>query len=145
MSAGNMILEKVIGTDDQIKILFKILKKRTHNISHITLPSIAEHLKFVRHHPYRAWYLIKIGYSYVGSAYLMKNNCIGVNLISNADLLPYVLKIILKRHKPLKEIKSIRPPYFHINVSPENKEIEYQLVKLNAKKIQSTFSVPTQL
>ena len=69
----------------------------------------------------------------------MKNNCIGINLISDIHLFPTVVKLILKTHKPLKEIKSVRPSYFYINIAPDNIEIEDQLAKINAPKIQSTF------
>lgn len=139
LNNSKMILEKVIGTNDQVETLFNILIKRTHNISNKVLPSLTEHLEFVRNHPYRAWYLIKTNSSYIGTAYLTKTNCVGVSLVSNVDLFSNVVQMILKKHKPLKEIKSIRPSYFYINIAPDNKEVEYQLVKLNAEKIQSTF------
>lgn len=137
---GNAItLEKVTGTDDQILALYNILIKRTHNISNATLPSIEEHIKFSQNHPYRIWYLLKANSDYIGSAYLMDNNCVGINLITNFDLFPSIVHKILKTHNPLKEIKSVRPPYFYINVAPENEQIEDQLTKLHARKIQSTF------
>jgi hypothetical protein len=132
-------LEKVTGTDDQIRALYDILIKRTYNISNRTLPSIEEHIKFAQNHPYRTWYLVKDDSNYIGSAYLMKNNCVGINLITNFDLFPNIVNKILKKHKPLKEVKSLRPSYFYINIAPENEQIEAQLMKLNAQKIQSTF------
>ena len=132
-------LEKVTGTDDQIQTLYDILIKKIHNISNTTLPSIKEHVKFSQNHPYRIWYLIKANSDYIGSAYIVKNNCVGINLITNLKLFPNIVNMILKKHKPLKEIKSVRPPYFYINIAPENKQIEAQLLKLEAKKIQSTF------
>jgi hypothetical protein len=132
-------LEKVTGADDQIRALYDILIKRTYNISNKTLPSIEEHIKFTQNHPYRTWYLVKDDSDYIGSAYLMKNNCVGINLIKNFELFPNIVNKILKKHKPLKEVKSVRPSYFYINIAPENEQIEAQLMKLNAQKIQSTF------
>lgn len=132
-------LEKVIGTEAQIRMLFDILKTRTHNISNKVNPLLNEHIRFVRNHPYRAWYLIKMNLNYIGTAYLMKSNCVGINLFSNVDVFPYVVQLILEKHKPLKEIKSVRPPFFYINIAPNNKEVKYQLTKLNAQLIQSTF------
>ena len=132
-------LEKVTGTDDQIRALYDILMKRTYNISNTTSPSIGEHIKFARNHPYRIWYLVKANADYIGSAYLMENNCVGINLITNFELFPIIVNKILKKHKPLEEIKSVRPPYFYIHIAPENKQIEAQLIKLDAQKIQSTF------
>ncbi len=136
---NTITLEKVTGANDQIRALYDILIKRTYNISNRTLPSIEEHIKFAQNHPYRTWYLVKDESDYIGSAYLMKNNCVGINLIKNFELFPNIVNKILKKHKPLKEVKSVRPSYFYINIAPENKQIEAQLMKLNAQKIQSTF------
>ena len=136
---NTITLEKVTGTDHQIRVLHDILIKRTYNISNRTLPSIEEHIKFAQNHPYRTWYLVKDDSDYIGSAYLMKNNCVGINLIKNFELFPNIVNKILKKHKPLKEVKSVRPSYFYINIAPENEQIEAQLIKLHAKKIQSTF------
>ncbi len=132
-------LEKIIGTDCQINKLYDLVKKRTHNISSKGAPLKDEHIKFVQNHPYRAWYLIKVECNYIGSVYLLKNNCVGVNLVSDFDVFPEVVQLVLKKYKPLREIKSVRPSYFYINISPDNKEIEHELFKLNARKIQSTF------
>ena len=141
---NTITLEKVTGADDQIRALYDILIKRTYNISNRTLPSIEEHIKFAQNHPYRTWYLVKDDSEYIGSAYLMKNNCVGINLIKNFELFPNIVNKILKKHKPLKEVKSVRPSYFYINIAPENEQIEEQLMKLNAQKIQSTFIlIPT--
>ncbi len=136
---NSITLEKVIGTDDQIQALYNILIKRNYNISNTTLPSIEEHIKFAQNHPYRIWYLVKTNSDHIGSAYLMENNCVGINLITNFELFPIIVNKILKKHKPLEEIKSVRPPYFYINIAPENRQIETQLIKLNAQKLQSTF------
>jgi hypothetical protein len=136
---GAVTLEEVTGTDEQIRMLYDILIKRTHNISNTVYPSLDEHIEFVKNHPYRIWYLVKANAQCIGSAYLMENNCVGINLIMNVDLFPSVVNKILEKHKPLREIKSVRPSYFYINIAPDNKEVETQLVKLNAQKIQSTF------
>jgi hypothetical protein len=132
-------LEKVIGTDLQIAILYDLLKSRKNNISNIVVPTLKSHFKFVRNHPYRAWYLIKFNNVYIGSIYLMFTNCIGINFIDKHSLLPQVLNLILRKHKPLYEIKSIRPPNFFVNISPSNNKIKHQLTKIGAPKIQSTY------
>ena len=134
-------LEKIIGNKNQIEVLYQLLIKREHNISNISLPTINEHIKFVKNHPYRAWYLIKINKLYVGSAYLMKTNCIGISLLSDTSIFPEVIHLIFKKHSPLKEIKSVRPSYFFINIAPNNRKIKSQLVKIRSKKIQSTYSL----
>jgi len=141
---SKLTFEKVIRTNAQIEALYELLKRRNYNISNINCPALNEHIEFVRNHPYRAWYLVKINFDYIGTAYLLKNNCIGINLVSDFDAFPSVVQLILEKHKPLKEIKSVRPSFFYINIAPDNKAVEYQLAKLNAQKIQSTFIlIPT--
>ena len=133
-------IEKIIGGENQIEVLYGLLKTREHNISNITFPSVSEHIKFVKNHPYRAWYLIKANNFYVGSAYILESNCIGVSILDDASIFSQVIHLIFKKHKPLKEIKSIRPPHFYINIAPNNKKIESQLVRIGANKIQLTYS-----
>jgi len=143
MSSKKITLEKVIGDESQIKVLFQLLKNRKHNISNTSLPTINSHIKFVKNHPYRAWYLIKSNENYIGTTYVMENNCIGISLILDVSNFPKIIELISKKHKPLKEIKSVRPSNFCINIVPNNKRIESQLNKLGAKKIQSTYSLPS--
>lgn len=132
-------IEKVTGTFSQIEALYDLLKKRKYNISNVVIPGFNEHIDFVRNHPYRAWYLVRNKVGYIGSVYVMRNNCVGINLISDIDMFPAVVQLILKKHKPLKEVKSVRPPFFYINIAADNSEVEHQLIKLNAHKLQSTF------
>jgi hypothetical protein len=138
----DVILEKIHGSGDQINILFQLLKIREHNISNLSAPTFNEHTQFVKNHPYRAWYLIKVNNLYVGSVYIMKSNCIGVSLQKDASIFPKVINMINQKHKPLKEIKSVRPAHFYINISPNNKKIRFQLTQIGAIKIQLTYSLP---
>lgn len=143
MNSKKITLEKIIGDESQIKILYDLLKNREHNISNTSLPTINSHIKFVKNHPYRAWYLIKSKGNYIGSTYVMESNCIGISLASDVSNFPKIVELISNKHKPLKEIKSVRPSNFYINIAPNNKKIESQLNKLGAKKIQSTYSLPS--
>ena len=131
-----------VGDENQINVLFQLLKKRKYNISNTSLPTINSHIEFVKNHPYRAWYLIKSDGIYIGTTYVMKNNCIGISLIDDVSTFPQVVKLISKKHKPLKEIKSVRPSNFYINIAPNNILIESQLINLGAIKIQSSYSFP---
>jgi hypothetical protein len=143
MSSKKITLEKIIGDKSQIEILFHLLYQRKHNISNTSLPTINSHIKFVKNHPYRSWYLIKSNGNYIGTTYVMDNNCIGISLILDVSNFPKIVEIISKKHKPLKEIKSVRPSNFYINIAPKDKKIESQLNKLGAKKIQSTYTLPS--
>lgn len=141
-NSSSVKLEKINGNKGQIDALYELLRRRRHNISHTSIPTIDDHTKFVTNHPYRAWYLIKFDGHYVGSTYILDSNCIGFSTLGDDDLiLPEVLNFMFKKHKPLKEIKSLRPPYFFINISPSNEKLKSQLERLGAKNIQVTYSL----
>ena len=61
-------------------MLYALLKEREEkvNISHRRMPSLAEHRKFVKSKPYKAWFLIRAAGSTAGAIYLSKMNEIGV-------------------------------------------------------------------
>jgi hypothetical protein len=134
--------EKVSSSTAHINILYKFLKCRTQNISNISPPTKAEHTEFVIYHPYRAWYLVKVDGQYIGSAYILHNNCLGVSVSNNSySIITAIFRFLLDKHKPLKEIKSVRPPYFYMNISPSNKKLASLINRLGAKKIQVTYSL----
>ncbi len=138
--------EKITGAKNQREALYGLLKKRKHSISHKSIPTKKEHNEFVANNPYRAWYLIENNNQYIGSTYILKNNCIGFNIINDDyEILPLALEFIFKRYKPLKEKKSERPPNFYINASPNNKKIKLQLDKIGARKIQITYALDSKL
>jgi hypothetical protein len=122
--------------------LYRLLKRRAFNISQKTLPSFEKHKAFVFNHPYRIWYLIKLGNEYVGTVYLLKNNCLGIYL---ANLEPVgvlsVIKWILQKHKPLPEIKSVRAANYHINVPFHNMRLREILEENLSEPIQITYSI----
>ena len=141
MCSQNVIFEKVVGNKKQIFILFQFLENREHNISNIKLPTYNSHIKFVKNHPYRAWFLIKSKEIYIGSIYVMDSNCISIFLIDYSLCLSQIIEKICKKYKPLKEIKSVRPANFYINIATNNTKFESQMNKIGAIKIQSTYSL----
>jgi len=142
ISKSQISFEKVRPTDLQIKVLYKVLCIRTKNISHRCTPSLADHVIFVKNHPYRAWYLIKFQDEYVGSAYILKNNCIGIFTLKNRYyIFKCVLDFLMEKYKPLPEIKSVRPGSYYINSSPGDSFLKSYLNKIGAKKIQVTYSL----
>ena len=135
-----VVLIKIKKTDAHAKILFEILSKRKTNISHKSLPSYSNHKSFVLNHPYRAWYLIKHNDEFIGNAYILKSNCIGINIIKNNKIVvPIVIEELLSKYKPLKAIKSVRAAEFDFNVAPSNKEYISILERMGAKLAQVTF------
>ena len=136
-------LEKVIGSKLQISALYELLKKKKFNISNVVIPKYVEHKEFVLKHPYRIWYLIKLNNQYIGTAYILKSNAIGISIEGHEKLmLMQVLSFLIRRHKPLREIKSVRPPYFYFNASPKNLTLISTLRRFGIKEIQRTFLLP---
>ncbi|QWE28990.1 hypothetical protein [Polynucleobacter sp. AM-7D1] len=133
---------KVKKTIEHIDALYELLKKRVHNISHNSLPTYNDHKNFVKNSPYRVWYLIKVHDGYIGSLYLLNDNCVGIFVDPNYDhAIEYAISWALMSHKPLPEIKSIRSSNFHINVSPSNDRLKKAIQNIGGTKIQTTFSL----
>ena len=139
----NEILPKFVPVekiDMHINALYKILKNRKFNISNNSLPSFSEHKLFVINNPYRAWYLIEVDNLFVGSMYLLNNNCIGLYVIDQDEsIIKQTIEWVLKNKKPLPEIKSVRVSNFHINLPPNNRIFTKIIKSMGATSIQSTF------
>ena len=73
-----IILKKVTKNDHTF--LYELLKSRDPktNISHKSMPSFKEHVKFVKSKPYNSWYIVIFEKSKIGSVYLSKQNEIGI-------------------------------------------------------------------
>ena len=125
---------------EHINLLFEHLKKKIYPISHIKLPNLEEHKKFVLSSPYRFWFLIKEEGEYTGNCFISYQNCIGLNLISNKkEDYVKVLKILFKRFRPLPGIKSIRSNYFHVNSNPSNHNLKEALASLQMDLLEETY------
>lgn len=134
-------LVRIKKNDDHIRVLYELLKKRKFNISNQNLPTFKEHKLFVLNNPYRAWYLIEVNKSFVGTIYLLKDNCVGIYVEErNKYVIEKTIEWVLKNKKPLPEIKSVRASNFHINIAPNNKMISSVLLKMGATPIQLTYS-----
>ncbi|MDC3381475.1 hypothetical protein OAY28_04045 [Gammaproteobacteria bacterium] len=135
-------LQRVQKKPAQIKSLYKLLNQRKYSISNSKKPSFSEHTRFVRAHPYRAWYLIEVNNTHIGSIYIQKDNSIGVNLPDeNNALVPEILQKLLLRWKPLMPIPSVRPAGFYVNVPSANSTLQKEIQKMGGKHIQNTYTV----
>ena len=116
-----------------------MLRLRKYNISHINLPSFADHKSFVKNHPYSKWYLI-LKEKPIGTFYIQKNNSIGINVVNpSTEIIQQVLyyiksKFFLKTPKP-----SLVPPYFYINVASSNKDMQKIMESLDLVQIQTSY------
>ena len=73
--------EAVVGSEEQVLVLYALLKQRKHTISHENLPRFEEHKNFVLSHPYVDWFIIRFDGEPMGSFYTKNDNSIGLNLL----------------------------------------------------------------
>ncbi len=138
MTQNKVNLRPVKKTD--YSFLYELLTERDPraNISHKKIPTFAQHIKFVESKPYSKWYIIEYDGTKVGSAYLSKQDEIGLFIKKNLqrkNLGKQALKILLK--------KNPRNRYL-ANISPKNKKSIKFFQKNGFKLIQYTFELETK-
>ena len=123
-------------------ILFDLLTRREHFISHIRLPDRDEHIRFIKSNPYRYWAIVLEDDVPIGTVYVQMDNSIGLNLLKQKKQYVYrTLKHIKQNFEPLDEIKSKTPSYFFVNISYYNNALEKTLSELGALPIQVSLKV----
>ncbi len=140
----NTRLTKIEKCKSHIMSLYELLKKRKNNsnISHVKLPSLNEHIRFVNSRPYRTWFLIEKNEVLEGSVYINNVNVISIHLLrNNITLYEEILLFLIKNFKPLPAIPSKRNANFTVNLSPKNKLYAKLIVGKGAKKIQETYTL----
>lgn len=142
---SHIILEKIDKNNDlHINELFKLYNSRPdyHKISALNKITITKHKKFVKNHPYRFWFLIKLKNQYIGTLYLSYENNMGIYVGKSYEK---VIKILVKKTtskiKPIKGKLSIMQSYYTFNISTKNKNYSKIFTSMNYKKIQETFLI----
>src|SRR5678815_345007 len=88
-------------------ILYQLLgeRKPDESISHKEMPSIPNHIEFVKSKPYEAWYLIQSleekEYPFVGAVYLSNANEIGIGIFDKYKRQHYAcaaIKALMEYH-----------------------------------------------
>lgn len=108
----NLTLENV--KEEDYEFLFNLLKNRKSNvsISHRKMPTYREHIEFIESKPYHQWYIVFFDKERIGSAYLSKNDEIGISLVENVqgkNLGSKVLEMIIKRNPRKRYLANINP------------------------------------
>lgn len=134
-------LRRIRGSRQDIDTLFELLKHRATGISHREMPSFSDHVKFVKNHPYRFWYIVELSKSPIGSLYFSFENSIGIS-IPNGDssLIASVLKRATSLHKPLAAIRSVRPSNFYVNSHPFDHRLIRALESMDWKLLQLSYT-----
>jgi RimJ/RimL family protein N-acetyltransferase len=101
--------------------LYKLLAERPReaNISHKTMPTLDEHVMFVKNHPYDAWYIIQDlnDCEYIGATYLQHNEIargheIGVFVLrafQGKGIGRWAVKELMEQHGKLRYLANIAP------------------------------------
>lgn len=132
--------QRVKPTEKQTQILFRLLNDRRFRISLNDKTSFLDHQKFVKSEPYRVWYLVFCKKKTVGSFYLTRYNCIGLNLsIQNDEIISSVLRYIFDNYQPLPTIPSHVPPFFYTNVPTGNIVLSSILKDFGYNEIQKAY------
>jgi len=119
------------------RFLYQLLKERKPevNISHKKMPTYLEHVKFVKSNPYSRWYVIEYNGNKVGSAYLSKQNEIGIFIKKKwqrSHIGSFALDLLIK--------KNPRPRYL-ANINPKNTKSIRFFKRNGFKLIQHTYEL----
>jgi RimJ/RimL family protein N-acetyltransferase len=132
-----MKLASVYAIKDAPVYLYALLTERESdtNISHQRMPTVEEHLAFVKSKPYTAWYLLRVGRAYVGSIYLTRLNEVGI----------FIFKAHQGNHYGPRAVRMLRErhhcPRLLANINPRNKRSVALFERLGGKLIQCTYQL----
>ena len=136
----NIRFEKIVGNSSQIFTLFELLKDRTNNISHKSMPKFNDHKKFVKNNPYKVWYLVFHDENSIGTFYIKYDNSVGLKLIlQESYIIDLIVKYIKLNYKPENPIASEISSYFYFNVAYANNELIKVLAELKLLPIQISY------
>lgn len=120
---------------DRLAFLYKLLEERSPevSISHQTMPTWGEHLAFVEGRPYKEWWLVGVDGNWGGSAYLSRQNEIGIFLrlpYQGRGFGPRVIDMIIERYGDQD---------LFANIAPTNYRSERMFMDRNFNILQKTF------
>ncbi len=124
-------------TKNDFKFLYELLLERdpVSNISHKKMPTYDEHVKFVISKPYFQWYIVYYNGKKSGSAYLTKQNEIGISIkkeVQTVKVTEKVLELIIEKNGPGRYLA---------NVNPKNKKTIEFFKKYGFKILQHTYQI----
>lgn len=121
---------------DAATYLYALLAEREphQSISHKGMPTVDEHLIFVRSEPYAEWYLLVCGVdTVVGSVYLTRANEIGIAVFKayrRRHLGRLAVQMLIDKHKGCRLLA---------NIAPGNEPSRRMFEALGFTLIQNTF------
>ncbi len=133
----NSEIKLTLVSKSDAKFLYDLLKGRESNvnISHKKMPTYAQHIKFIESKPYSKWYIIRLGNQKIGSAYLSKQDEIGIFITKNMHakkIGTIALNILIKKNRRKRYLA---------NINPKNKKSISFFKKNGFELIQHTFEL----
>ena len=133
----NSEIKLTLVSKSDAQFLYGLLKERESNvnISHKKMPTYTQHIKFIESKPYSKWYIIKLGNQKIGSAYLSKQNEIGIFITKNIHIKKLgttALNILIKKNRRKRYLA---------NINPKNKKSISFFKKNGFELIQHTFEL----
>ena len=131
----------VYATANSYQVLYELLKERTkeQSISHYHMPTMAEHIAFVRTIPYDAWYLIEstppAKKAWVGAIYLTPKREIGIFIFREHQGNGYATAA-------LAALRRMHPGRILANINPANEPSLAFFRKHGGREIQITLELP---
>ena len=142
MVKNNIIFREVTNSKEEICILYELLKERSFNISHSSMPEFHDHENFVKNHPYKNWYIVFLEDKPIGTFNIKFDNSIGFNLIKQETfIIKNILDFVKANFVPEPAVKSMTPNYFYCNISSKNIELRNIFEKLNFQFLQISFKL----
>ena len=138
--SNKLKFEKIQRSD--VQILYELLKKREHNISHKNLPDFNIHKSFVESKPYLHWYKFSLREKVIGTFYIKVDNSIGINsTITDKNIVNEIIDYIFTNFSPREAIPSQVPNYFYLNISETNKKLKNIIESLGYIKFQVSYKL----
>ena len=133
----NSEIKLTLVSKNDAQFLYGLLKERESNvnISHKKMPTYVQHIKFIESRPYSKWYIIRLGNQKIGSAYLSKQNEIGIFITKKMHakkLGTTALNILIKKNRRKRYLA---------NINPKNKKSISFFKKNGFELIQHTFEL----
>ena len=140
----NLVFKPV--NDNDVDILYELIKNRNYSISHEHSPDYTNHKKFVMTNPYLHWYLIHLGGKIIGTFYIKEDNSIGININNfTYSIIKETLIFIIKNFNPQKSVPSVIPKFFYINVPSKNIKLIKTLNLIGLVDIQVSFKIDEEI
>src|SRR5437660_3878704 len=113
MNKNNKIELQNIRKHDY-KFLYELLAERDQivNISHKKMPTFKQHVKFVMSNPYSKWYIVYYNDEKVGTAYLSKQDEIGIHIkktLNDSKIRQVIMNMVMQKNSRKRYLANVNP------------------------------------